>query len=354
MGGWCSGYHGPVDRTASRVSILLPTYNRASFLPAALDAIARQTLTAWELVIVDDGSTDDTARVVAEASGRLGRPVTYVHQANAGAYGARNTALGHASADYVAFYDSDDLWLPHHLADCVRALDAAPDVDWVYAACRIVDHATGRLTDADTFIVNGEPRPFRQLTTRAIGDLRVFDDDRTVAFAFTHGLYCGLQNSVIRRAVFATTRFRTDFRNEAEDQLFVIRALKRGHRVGYLDAIHVQYHVHEANSSASSTDANVDRQLNVYRPVVRGFEVLQREFTWSTFERRALAKRIGLEHFWHIGYSLLWSNGRHREALDAFHAGLRVWPWDAGSWKTYAGARLRVALGLVPTGQGVH
>jgi hypothetical protein len=281
--------------------------------------------------------------------------VTYVRQPNAGAYGARNTALDRATAPYVAFYDSDDVWLPHHLADCVRALEADPALDWVYAACRIVDHGTGRLLEPDTFTSRGRQRPFRRLRGTYRDGLHAIEDPRAVVCAIRDGLFCGLQNSVIRRTVFAHARFEAWARNEAEDQLFVIRALKRGHRIGYLDAVHVEYHVHDANSSASGTDRSVERQLAVFRPLVRGFEDLGRELTWTAAERRALARRLGREYFWHLGYAVLWRGGRPAEALEAYRAGLRAWPWSLSCWKTYVGARIRVALGrpaLRETGAG--
>lgn len=330
-----------VTATDALVSVLLPTYNRARFLPAALRSIASQAYTNWELVIVDDGSSDDTESVVAAMTRGLAQRVTYLKQPNAGAYGARNTALDHARGAYVAFYDSDDVWLPNHLADSVRALDDAPDVDWVYAACRTVDHETGQVIDPDTFVLNGRPRPFRQLRVEQHGALSVFADEHVVESALTDGLYCGLQNSVIRARVFAQARFQAAYRNEAEDQLFVIRSLKRGHRMGYLNAIHVQYHVHSANSSASAKGQTVDRELSVYRPLARGFEELQHECAWTARERRALRRRIAREHFWHIGYAVLWARGRRREALDAFGQGLRHWPWDPGCWKVYLLARVR-------------
>lgn len=328
-----------------RVSVLLPTFNRASFLPAALEAIAAQTLADWELVVVDDGSTDDTERIVGRFASDASQPVAYIRQANAGAYGARNTALDHASAPVVAFYDSDDLWLPHHLERCLRALDDVPEVDWVYAACRIVNHAGGAVIDPNTFELQGRPRPFRALRGPRRGDLYLIDDERAVACAIRDGLYCGLQNSVIRRRVFDDARFHTTFRNEAEDQLFVIRALKRGFRMGYLDAVHVQYHVHDANSSAPAGDQAVDRQLAVYWPLVRGFEELREEFSWTRAEARELARRLARDQFWHIGYAILWRGGRRAAALDAFRQGLRAWPWSPGCWKTYLLARLRTAAG---------
>ena len=185
--------------------------------------------------------------------------------------------------------------------------------------------------------------------------MHVIDDPRAVECALRDGLYCGLQNSVIRRSVFAHARFAADFRNEAEDQLFVIRSLKRGHKLVYLDDVHVQYHVHVANSSAASADQSVDRQLAVYRPLVRGFEALAREFDWSPRERRELSRRLARDQFWHIGYAILWRHGRRREALAAYRAGLREWPWSWSCWKTYLAAQVRAMAGgaqAAPHGPG--
>lgn len=335
----------------ARVSILLPTYNRARFLPAAFDSISSQTLRDWQLVVVDDGSTDDTASIVEGFRREVSQEVVYVSQANAGPYAARNRALDLASAACVAFYDSDDLWLPHHLARCVGALETHADVDWVYGACRIVDHGSGRVLSDSTFRVAGQPRPFLQLRTRTDGPLRILEDPRAVEWAFRHGLYCGLQNSVIRRSVFEHERFHAAYRNEAEDQLFTIRTLKRGHRLAYIDDVHVVYHVHEANSSASATEQTPERALSVYQPLVRGYEELRAEFAWTPSERRALSRRLARHHFWHIGYAVLWKAGRRAEALESYRAGLRWWPWSPSLWKTYLLARWRSSSG-VPGGRG--
>jgi glycosyltransferase involved in cell wall biosynthesis len=320
------------------VSIILPTYNRAAFLPEALDAIRQQQWTDWELIVVDDGSTDDTADVVHKLTAHWPQPVQYIYQENQGAYGARNTGLDLARGRYIAFYDSDDLWLPHHLRECVEALEAHPEVDWVYGACRMVDHDSGRELAASTFYVDGRPRPFLKLRTRSAGKLRIIDDRRVIRCMIQHGLYCGLQDSVIRRRLFEGYRFDAKTRNEAEDQLIVIEALARGHRLAYLDQVHVVYRVHEGNSSATGRCADLRRAERIHRTLIAGFEQLAARNLLRGADRRALARRIADEYFWHLGYSLLWMHGRRDEALCCFRRAIAWWPWDWRYWKTLARA----------------
>jgi glycosyltransferase involved in cell wall biosynthesis len=328
------------------VSIILPTYNRAKFLRQAFSSIQSQRLTDWELIVVDDGSTDDTRQLVAECTRCWSQPVRYIHQDNRGPYGARNTGLDAVRGAYVAFFDSDDLWLPHHLEDCVRALETSPEVDWVYAACRILELGTERELAPSTFYVDGQPRPFLQLKGRDVGPLWVIEDADVVRCQILHGLYAGLQNSVIRRRVFDDYRFRTRWRNEAEDQVVLIRSLVAGYRVGYLNRVHVLYRIHADNSSGSALDAPLEKRLRIQEALVAGFEDMRREVPLDRRQRRALEQRLASTLFWRIGYALLWQSGHTREALEHFRQGLRRWPWDWRFWKVYLLARTRVALGV--------
>jgi glycosyltransferase involved in cell wall biosynthesis len=111
-----------------RISVIIPTYNRAAYLDEAIQSVLAQTFEDWELIVVDDGSTDATAEVAAKYSGKI----TYKRQANAGACAARNLGLACASGEYISFLDSDDRMLPNNLADLLAVLEQHPQVDVAY------------------------------------------------------------------------------------------------------------------------------------------------------------------------------------------------------------------------------
>jgi len=324
------------------VTVILPTYNRAAFLPGAFASLKSQSFADWDLIVVDDGSTDKTRETIEQFERSLPR-FRYVYQENRGAYAARNRGLEFATGRYIAFFDSDDLWLPHHLERCVTALDRHADVDWVFGSCTQVDSATGRTLEPSTFHVGGRPRPFLSLETEPDDGLRIITDPTALECQLLHGLYCGLQNSVMRRSVFDGRRF-DDQSRVVDDELFVIRLLAAGKRFAYFLDPHVIYQVHGDNSSASAGGLSLAKHLAIYGELTKGLEQLRSELRLSGRERRALLKRLGREYFWHLGYVGYWQSGRRREALASFRRGLAVWPWNPAAWKTYLLARAKVAV----------
>ena len=105
---------------AAKISIVIPTYNRAKSLPIAIDSVISQNNTNWELIIVDDGSIDDTKEIV---KGYLIDPrIRYYYQGNEGVSSARNVGVDISNGLYVIFLDSDDYFYPN-LLDCLNAID---------------------------------------------------------------------------------------------------------------------------------------------------------------------------------------------------------------------------------------
>jgi glycosyltransferase involved in cell wall biosynthesis len=111
----------------SLVSVIVPTYNRRETIQAAIASVQRQTFQDWELIVVDDGSTDGTASLIEGSDPRL----VLIRQKNQGVNGARNAAMLRARGDYIAFLDSDDEWLPHHLELSVAFFQAHPKEDFL-------------------------------------------------------------------------------------------------------------------------------------------------------------------------------------------------------------------------------
>lgn len=309
-----------------------------------MESIRKQEFTDWELIIVDDGSTDETGMILPDLLAEVEQPIQCFRQENQGAYVARNMGLEHATGRYIAFFDSDDFWLPHHVKDCVDALDSNPDVDWVYGACCIKEEATNRTIDPNSFFINGVPRPFMQLRVREKGQVRVIDDSAVVQCAISNGLYCGLQNSVLRRALFDGVRF--DTTRNGDDQLFVIRCLSERRTFAYFPNVHVIYCVHDSNSSAAGSDDDIDHRSRVLRSLAAGFERLLVERQWAPKEQHAIRKRLQREYFWKLGYATLLRSGQYQEAMRMFRIGLSYWPWDWRCWKTYVVSSLRNFLGL--------
>lgn len=124
------------------ISIIMPTFNRLGWLRAAVRSVFDQTLADWELIVVDDGSdegTRDYLRALAAASDHSVRVFLRAHSGNPPA--ARNVALSEARGEYIAFLDSDDLWLPRKLEMQIASLGEHPAREWSYTRSVLVDGA---------------------------------------------------------------------------------------------------------------------------------------------------------------------------------------------------------------------
>jgi GT2 family glycosyltransferase len=124
--------------TNRRVSVVIPTYNRAYCLPTALGSLQKQTYTDWEALVIDDGSKDNTeatVKALAEADPRI----RYHRRQNGGVSAARNTGLDLAEGAWIGFLDSDDAWEPWKLSAQVACFDALPQIGMVWTDMNAVD-----------------------------------------------------------------------------------------------------------------------------------------------------------------------------------------------------------------------
>ncbi len=125
------------------VSIIIPAYNSEAYISQTIESVMGQTYKNWELLIIDDGSTDKTSEVIKTFLQE--KKIRYIHQSNAGVSAARNRGIEHAGGDYIAFLDSDDFWLPENLSKKVAVLNDT-SIDWTFSNIFHADeslHITG-------------------------------------------------------------------------------------------------------------------------------------------------------------------------------------------------------------------
>ncbi len=128
-----------------KVSVVIPAYNAMAYLPETLESVLRQTVTDFEVLIINDGSSDHIVQWVAQITDPR---VKLISQQNQGVSVARNTGLAHAQGEYMAFLDADDLWEPTKLEKQVQYLEDKPEVGLVYSWTALIDergNPTGRV-----------------------------------------------------------------------------------------------------------------------------------------------------------------------------------------------------------------
>ena len=141
-------------KRAPLVSVVIPTYNRAAFVVKAVESVLNQTFTDYELIVVDDGSTDSTRALLNEYRDKI----TYIGRRNSGVSAARNAGVAVASGQWLAFLDSDDEWKPEYLQTHVGRLGKTADLCMQATDCVITYSDKG--TPRTYFELNGAMSSF--------------------------------------------------------------------------------------------------------------------------------------------------------------------------------------------------
>lgn len=132
------------SQTRPLVSVIIPCYNHGRYLPEAVASVVSQTIGAWEIIIVDDGSSDDTPAVARKLIARYsGRPLRLITQRNRGPGASRNAGIAASAAPYILPLDADDLVAPTMLERTVAVLEARPEVGFVTTDVRFFGAETG-------------------------------------------------------------------------------------------------------------------------------------------------------------------------------------------------------------------
>lgn len=221
----------PVTAVPGAVSVVIALYNGSRYIVEAVQSVAAQSAPPLELIIVDDGGSDDSLVLIAAQA--LPFDVRIVRQGNAGQSAARNAGIRAARGEYIAFLDQDDAWRPNHLAELTTRLADEPEIGWLFADFDLVD------VDGETIA--------RDIIAQSVRSL----DRSTLADLLTDDLMALPSASLMRRdALRAVGGFDRRLSGYEDDELYV-RLFRAGWRIAPLPRATVRYRSHDANASSS-------------------------------------------------------------------------------------------------------
>ena len=208
------------------VSVIIPVYNGERYLAESIQSVLDQTLAPDEIIVVDDGSTDATAQIVADLSVSASVPIRYIYQTNQGPAAARNTGIRLAQGDILAFQDSDDVWAPQKQQKQVALLSAEPPAD----------------------IVTGWTQQYADDTDPPSGDL---SSPLPKPYADFH-----LQSKLIRAQLFTRVGLLGETLTFGEDIDWMVRAIQSGAILRPQQEVVVYYrrHAHNLTNRIGSPD----------------------------------------------------------------------------------------------------
>ncbi|WP_334031660.1 glycosyltransferase family 2 protein [Alteromonas sp. P256] len=314
----------------AETSIVIPVYNRAKFIINAIKCIEAQTYKDWELIIVDDGSTDNLSDIVSSYPLNL----TFLKQENAGPGAARQAGTEVANGTFIAFYDSDDEWKPNHLEQCIYYLKTYPEVDWVYTALKRVNHYSKNVVEENSFFKeDGKPKAFQELKTLNYDSFHIINDKRAALYSIQYGIEACFQCSVVKREVLSEVPIRPY--RIGEDRLFITEAIKSEIVIAYLNEVTVIYNIHDSNISDTDKSANLSSRVNINLHLIQSYvDTLNFISNFTKKEKRAIRKKIADELFWGVGYSLYWQSDKPRKAFKYFFKAFKYYNLSLSYYKT--------------------
>jgi GT2 family glycosyltransferase len=329
------------------VSVIIPTYNRAYCLPRTLDSVLGQTHTHFEVVLIDDGSTDETRDLVTRAYSHDSR-IKYFYQPNSGLAAARNQGLIRSHGEYIALLDSDDVWMPWKLDLQLACFRQCPKLGMVWTDMhaigpdglvrkegylRTMYHAYRWFSTADLFPETyALPEHILSLVTGAA--------QLHVGGIFSHMLMGNMVHSstvmLSRDRVEKVGKFDLSLSGTGEDYQYYLRASREG-PVGLVDVASILYQI-------GMPDRLTQRMLRIAQDALATVkEVLRQDSAKIDLPRSMIRARLAELHLW-VGEQLL-AHNRAAEARKHLVQSLRQHPAQPRAWALLAQASLPAVVG---------
>ncbi len=292
-----------------KVSVIIPTYNRAKFLPNAVRSIINQKYSNIEIIIVDDGSSDNTQAVVNSLQAKYSNIIYCHNKRTKGPSGARNTGIIKSSGDYISFLDSDDTWLDGNLTNGLKVLNKHPEIDVLFGNYSIVDFDT-RKHQYNFFdqLKTLHSLKFVQLSS----GIKLLRDN--LFKALINENFFSLVSLIIRRST-CNNILLDESVMLSEDRDFAVKLYKQANATFAFreDPVFIAYK-HESNTN--SPDKNNPEGLDYFQNVIKVHLYLFKEYlkiyNLPNDEKKILTKLIARKYS-----NLSYLYGKHKEYQNA-------------------------------------
>lgn len=328
------------------VSVIVPLYNREAFLPQLFRTLESQTFKEFEVILIDDGSSDGTHAWIEKHFRESVLTYQYVYQDNGGPYKARNNGLKHANGKYIVLFDSDDEWPDYHLKQFFDAMESNKDIDWIFASIKIIEHESRNVLQESNFVDkrgNEHPVISLQSESRFVGDreIKVIIDPRLPETIIEHTLPGSMQCSIIKRSVFDSHLFDESFRT-AYDRFYCMKTAIKGFKFGYLKNTHLIYHVHDDNISTVSANTPAEKLKKSAITMIRGYRLIEKEAVNSK-QKKAAKKRVSEVHAWELSMAEQ-SLGDYKASISAICVAINNSPKNLLFYKSLFATYIKLIL----------
>jgi len=303
------------------ISVIIPTYNRANLLIRCLDLVVNQTLEPSEVIIVDDGSTDNTKEIIDRYKNRI-KGLRYIYQNNQGESCARNKGLINARYSYIAFLDSDDEWLPNHLEEAIKAFSIYQQVGLVYSAYNIIDQSNG----LSELAIQKKKERMQYATKIAIKNDSIYyllEPKRFLVDMLRSKIAVLPSTMVLNRDNMPKTFFFDELLPFGPDIDFIFKLLFTNIWCCYINSSHTNYYIHSSNIILTDSCKTLNKRLSSLLNTLPTNE--KRLLYCSNLEEYDLVLTNLSDLYWMIA-GMLDDLGKYDEAKKWYQLSFRLLP----------------------------
>lgn len=290
------------------ISVIIPTYNCSNYIIEAIESIINQTYKDIEIIVVDDGSTDDTYKILKPYLHKI----KYIYQNNSGPSKARNVGIKEAKGEYIAFLDADDRWRPFKLSLQLCILENLPDVDMIFSNYAVIDENGTLISDAcieKDFPIFSEYKVkiksfFNNIIpVRKICNIEIFSDICIYYGNIFDKLFMGNfilpSTEIIRKSSLGPPFLFNEKYKCAVDQDFHLR-FSKNHKIAYIDISTTEYRINRKGQLSGKQNTS---QL-ILNTIETKLRVINDDSEFLS-QKRGLIKKVMAKDFSRLSYYYL-------------------------------------------------